>query len=122
MEGFGVAEGVTFTSIEEEMKLAAKQIGLPSEGLQHRPPFVVVASNTYRQINGETKPVRVYPWGECVITDPLHSDFSLIKYASPPVNPHPSVQHVQACMCGAFAHSVYLRSSTFWAECQAAPP
>ena len=73
------AEGVTFTSIEEELKLAAKQIGLSAEGLQHRPPFVVVASNNYRHMDGEMKAVRQYPWGDCIVTDPKHSDFTLIK-------------------------------------------
>lgn len=76
------AEGITYGFIEEELGAAARATGItkhqePLSG----PPFVVVASNTYKRIGDELKPVRSYPWGDCVVTDSKHSDFALIKYA-----------------------------------------
>ncbi|KAK9793198.1 hypothetical protein WJX73_002450 [Symbiochloris irregularis] len=74
------SEGITYGFIEEELGEAARAIGVTTHAEPLAgPPFVVVASNTYKQIGSEVKPVRSYPWGDCVVTDPKHSDFALIQ-------------------------------------------
>ncbi|KAK9793200.1 hypothetical protein WJX73_003559 [Symbiochloris irregularis] len=74
------AEGITYGLVEEEIGAAARNIGITSHtGPLDGPPFVVVTSNTYKQIGSELRPVRSYPWGDCVVDDPKHSDFALIR-------------------------------------------
>lgn len=62
------AEGITYGLVEEEIGAAARAIGITTEtGPLSGPPFVIVTSNTYKQIGTELKPVRSYPWGDCVV-------------------------------------------------------
>ncbi|KAK9793210.1 hypothetical protein WJX73_008550 [Symbiochloris irregularis] len=74
------AEGITYGFIDEEIAAAASNVGITShkEPL-NGPPFLMVSSNSYKQIGSELQPVRSYPWGDCIATDPRHSDYALIK-------------------------------------------
>ena len=74
--------GLHFEAIEDELRSAAEQVGLPDDSALYQPPFLMVASNTYRFINGEPVPVRQYPWGECLASNIDHSDFTLIKWVT----------------------------------------
>ena len=72
--------GLNFAGIDEELRCAYRTMGKPApEGFEYQPPFALVCSNQYREMNGSYQPVRQYPWGECKIGDLEHSDFSLVK-------------------------------------------
>ena len=74
------AGGVTFGDLQPELEDACEMLELPVDKCP-KPPFAMITSNKYRHINDELQPVRQYPWGECVVTDPKYSDLSFLKYA-----------------------------------------
>ncbi|KAK9863186.1 hypothetical protein WJX84_012049 [Apatococcus fuscideae] len=70
---------VQFCTFEDEIRRTASELGLEDDRLEFVPPFAVVASNQYTEIEGRREPVRPYAWGACEINNPIHSDFRLIK-------------------------------------------
>lgn len=73
------AGGMTYDDFKADFELASDMAGLLPSAHQPRPPFAVISSSKYHMIDGELKPVRVYPWGRCVITDNIYSDFNYIQ-------------------------------------------
>ena len=73
------AGDIQVCTFEDEIKRTAWELGLREDRLEHIPPFGVVASNDYVDIDGRREPVRQYAWGPCEINNPLHSDFRLVK-------------------------------------------
>lgn len=83
---FVPADGISCTAFDREIRDALERLQVPQQDadpLALIPPFAVVASTAKMLIDGAEVPVRGYPWGNCVIDNVLHCDFTLFMCAHP---------------------------------------